>query len=263
MDFKPLFAPTATHPISSQDRGRKDNTMFYGYIRNNFTIRTWLLLGALLQCLAAAILPLRYACLPPILIILCQTIDHALMQFGFTENRYMAGVITSKFSAQIPNADGTFGSTPAASSIIVFHLAARSNGPMGILDSDMAVMGSHITTMNAELEARASEYGFLGSSNWLNNSDRGTASETLNVMYFRDVEGLHKFAFDPVHRAGWEWWNQFTKDGKNHLGISHEVFSAPAGGWETVWMNYHPSLMAGTSHRVEMRKDGGSKGWGG
>lgn len=27
-------------------------------------------------------------------------------------------------------------------------------------------------------------------------------------------------------------------------------------------MNYHPSLMAGTSHRVEMRKDGGSKGWG-
>ena len=172
----------------------------------------------------------------------------------------MDGIITQKFTAQIPDpVTGEFGTKPANSGIVVFLLTARSNGPLGILDPDMATMGGYLTKMNASLETSPRKYGFIGSSNWLNNSDRGTASEMMNVMYFQTLTGLHAFAEDVIHKEGWKWWVEgFSKrDGKRHLGIGHEVFEVREGGWEGIWVNYHRSGLAGGIFPVGMRKEGG------
>ena len=61
----------------------------------------------------------------------------------------------------------------------------------------------------------------------------------MTVYYFRSMAGLHKFAHAPAHRAGWNWWNRTVKE-HPHISIMHEVYEAPAGAWESIYVNYKP-----------------------
>lgn len=53
------------------------------------------------------------------------------------------------------------------------------------------------------------------------------------------MAGLHRFAHAPAHRAGWDWWNRTVKE-HPYLSIMHEVYEAPAGAWESIYVNYKP-----------------------
>lgn len=66
------------------------------------------------------------------------------------------------------------------------------------------------------------------------------------IAYFRSIDDIHNFAYSDAHRAGWEWWNSIPADHLKHLGINHEVFLAREGDWETIFINFQPTMLGGT-----------------
>jgi hypothetical protein len=61
----------------------------------------------------------------PFLLLAVRFGDALLMVWGFKNNPYMDGVVKAKFSAQLPNDDGTFGPKPADQQVVVFLIGAK------------------------------------------------------------------------------------------------------------------------------------------
>ena len=58
------------------------------------------------------------------------------------------------------------------------------------------------------------------------------------LSYWKDINHLRAFAYGDAHRTGWDWYNAFK--GHPHIGIMHEIYSAPKGHWENVYHNFRP-----------------------
>lgn len=76
------------------------------------------------------------------------------------------------------------------------------------------------------------------------------ANGIATCCYFRSVEDIHRFAHSPLHREAWDWWNSITAT-HPHLSIMHELYSAPAKGWENIYVNYHRTGV-GTYQNLQM-----------
>jgi len=96
------------------------------FFRDQFTISTWLALGALCQATLFLLFG-RLAFLPALLLILYRTADTFLVAVGVKRNHELDGVILKKFSAQYPDTAGNFGNTPANQEIVVFLIGGRIN----------------------------------------------------------------------------------------------------------------------------------------
>jgi len=223
-------------------------------IRDNFTIQTWLSIGAVIQG-AAFLLLGRIALLPALAYIVLQSLDAGTMAAGWRHNRYLDGVVMKKTSAQLPDANGNYGSKPANDDIVVFLIGTRSNHPLGLLAPGFKDFSGLMITMVKDLEEHAEEFGFLGVTSWLNASQRSTNSEIMEVCYFRTVEGLHAFAHSDYHRAAWAWWNKNHKQNP-HLSIYHETYHVPKGHWETIYINSHISHLATAAVKGKDEKTG-------
>ncbi|KAL3459674.1 hypothetical protein BJX64DRAFT_264501 [Aspergillus heterothallicus] len=221
-------------------------------VKENLTLSSWLLLGGLFQGLAIYALGLR-ALIPTATILVFRIADHLLMAAGITRNRYMDGVIQTKFSAQYPQPDGSFTATPASQPVVVFHLAARINHPLGMLAPGAKTLGDHATKMVADMSADAEKYGLLGLSHWTKQED-GAGNETMFIFYLRDYDGLHRFAHDKVHMDGVVWWTQIVKD-HPHIAIFHETYVVPKGQWENIYINSKPTGMADTLFPVKGKRE--------
>ena len=71
--------------------------------------------------------------------------------------------------------------------------------------------------MLKELEAKSEEYDFLGFESCIELGDFRSNS-LKSHYYFRNYEGLHKFAHSNIHREGWDWLNRTIKQ-HPHLGM--------------------------------------------
>jgi hypothetical protein len=69
----------------------------------------------------------RIALMLPFLLLLFRLGDALLITYGIKSNPKMEGVIMKKFSAQLPNPDGTIGPKPANQQVVVFLIGARCN----------------------------------------------------------------------------------------------------------------------------------------
>lgn len=69
-------------------------------------------------------------------------------------------------------------------------------------------------------------------------ADRSAANQVMFATYFRTLEDVHAYAYSPLHREAWEWWNKITKS-HPHLSIMHEVYQAPKKHWENIYINNH------------------------
>jgi hypothetical protein len=105
------------------------------------------------------------------------------------------------------------------------------NGDVSRLEPNLLISGVKYTNFSLK---------DLGGTSWTSCSHRATTNEILIVLYFRTNNGLHNWAHSPAHREGWEWWNKTYKQ-HPHIGIMHEVYEAPKGHWENIYVNYHPS----------------------
>jgi hypothetical protein len=63
----------------------------------------------------------------------------------------------------------------------------------------------------------------------------------LNTYFFNDVEGIHRFAAMSTHMDAWKMYN--ANPHKTHIGIFHETYVVPAGGYESLYNNCRPVLM--------------------
>lgn len=242
------------HPTTTRTSQLRDNasTIQFSTIRNHFTTSTWLLLGALAQ-ISLSLLPIRkvYTLLPVLVILLLQITNHIAIMFGYKRNIYMDGVIPGKVAAMIPSSAGSV-AQPKDDKICVVHLGARSNDPNGIFTKEFKQIGDFFNDMQQDLETNAATNGYLGATTWLGASDRLTSSEILTVYYFASRAHVHNFAHGPVHRVGWDFWNKLVKQGKaGRIALMHEVFEAPKGAWETVYLNYKPTGFGATLHPIK------------
>lgn len=223
-------------------------------LRDGLSLSTWLLLGGVLQGAAVAAFGYR-SLLPTTLILGYRALDTLLMTLNLKRNRYMDGVIMPKYSAQYPNNDGSFASTlnattgsqdgdPAAKPLIVFHLGARCNHPLGLLAPGYKELGDWAEKMYESLRVNPDKYGLLGMTRFVGQSD-ASGNETLVIMYMRDYEGLHRFAHDQLHADGVRWWTGIVK-AHPHLAIWHETYVVPKGCWENIYAQSQVTGMGDT-----------------
>lgn len=104
--------------------------------------------------------------------------------------------------------------------------------------------------MTASLDARRDDYGLVSLTTW-RGTRRPGANTILIIAYFRSAQGLHRFAHDPAHRAGWDWYAGFVRrTGYRHFGLFHETFRSRPGDWETIYADCEPTLLGAGSVRV-------------
>ncbi|CCC09812.1 hypothetical protein SMACR_03368 [Sordaria macrospora] len=251
-DFRPIFNPTKQRPLGSPPPRET-------IIKDAFRLRTLMAMGALAQIVLFAILPYRYAVVPALIFVL-QSIGSTIGQLLFyktNENPFMTGVVQGLTSGQPPSWEtGRYPNAPCSSPIVVFHLGVSYNHPLGPACPGGKEVYTHFMNMISAMNEKKEEYGLLGMSNW-KQTKRATHNAGLVVMYFKSVEGLHKFAHDKEHRDGWDFLHAFRKKGYNHITALHETFEVPAGAWESIYLDSPPILMGDTSIKVT-EKDGSS-----
>lgn len=158
-------------------------------------------------------------------------------------------------SAQFPEADGTYSNKPSSRSLVVLHLGVQSNHPNGFAAPGFKETSDWFMEMHHDLMSKRDEYGLLSASHWQPAPSNGQTS--MAVYYFRDVESLHKFAHDPVHRR---YWDAFVALKKPYVGVFHELFEVPAGNWESTYLNCQPVSLGAATVPIEDPVDG-SKKW--
>lgn len=199
-------------------------------LRDQFAIPTWLAIGGALQGFCFLTID-RISLLPAFILLLYRVLDTYAQAVGLKHNSSMDNVDPRKVSAQPPDELGNYGSQPASQDMVVLLIGARSNHAYGALAPRFKDIGDFFRAMAEDLDSHADEFGFLGMTSWLNITDRTSNNESMNVAYFRSVEGLHAFAHSKYHRVGWDYWNKHAADCK-HISIWHEVYHAPKGHWE-------------------------------
>ena len=227
--------------------------MIIQIVRDNFTIPTWLMMGALIQGLLC-LLPYRNSALvaPVVLVLTYQIVRTVLISFGVLHNPYMDGVIDGRTVPVFATEKGTR-EKPADQGVCAIMLAVRSNSPLGMFAPGFKEVGDYFQTMSAELDKQATALGYMGQSQWLSAGDRGVSSEYMSMVYFESSEKLHEYAHGPLHTDAMEWWQRTAKQHK-HIAIMHEVFAAPKNSWEGVYINYHPTGLGAA--RKEATVDG-------
>lgn len=130
--------------------------------------------------------------------------------------------------------------------------------PDGIGDAGFQELGVHFRAMWKELEQNREKWGcehvmasnsrlnryplnllVLGKTATFGGLTPDVKHTVLTLSYWKDLDSLNAFAQGPLHKAGWAWWNKSTKT-LPHLGIMHEVYAAPKGNWENIYVNFRP-----------------------
>ena len=226
-------------------------------IRDNFSISTWLIVGAFLQGILC-LLPYHNIALvaPVIMLLVFRVLRTALQTVGLLRNPYMDGVIDGRTVPVYPDENGNR-EKPADTQVCAIMLAVRSNHPLGIFGDGYKEVGDYFEKMSTQLDKSPTIHGYLGNSSWISAADRGVASEFMSMAYFDSPESLHTFAHGPLHTEAMDWW-QRTAHKHKHIGIMHEVFAAPKNSWEGIYMNYHPTGLGATNKEVTVD---GKKVW--
>ncbi len=179
-------------------------------------------------------------------------------------NPFSRGVVYGKTSVQLPkpfynpDVDSLFPPRPEQG-VVVFLVGARFSHPLGVLAPGGYEIGQKFHACIDELAERAKDFGCLGSSMW-RGAESARNNTIMSVIYFRDMECLHKFAHDKIHREAWQWFSDFAhKNGYKHIGVYHEAFYSRPGEFETTYNNMPPILLASTNvpvHNTATSEDG-------
>jgi len=255
-DFRAILPPVESRrPRSNWIAAQRRKDYIFTLLKDQFAFTSILAIGALLISLLHLAIGSKAFFLAPLLLGV-RVVDALLQTWGLKKNPYMEHVLKGpKMSGQYPNAStGLFGNNPADGQVVVFMIGARNNHPLGLFADGWKELGDYFKRMVSEIEKNAEEYGYLGAQGWTADGERATSNETMTVMFFKSPEGIHKYAHGQLHKEGWQWWNK-TESKHAHIGIWHEIFVAPKGMWETIYINSQP-LGFGSSYFPIKGKDG-------
>lgn len=179
-------------------------------------------------------------------------------------NPFAAHVIPGRVTAQLPvprgqdddstpqprSIAGNFGHVAAATPLVTFHLGIRFHHPLGLLAPGAREMGTYFEAMREALASRRDEFGVVSTSLW-RGTEASSQSAIMLVAYFTSAAALNRFAHDPVHRDGWDWYHRLVREqGCRHFGLFHETFVSRPGEWETIYMDCEPTLLGAGNVRV-------------
>lgn len=209
-------------------------------VRDQFSIATWLSIGAVIQATAYAVLPYRniVTILPVILFLSFKIIQTTCKVVGIVPNPRLKDVIPYRTALLFPDEKGVQ-EKAADSTVCAIVLGVVCNHPLGMLAPGYKRIGDDFAEMCEQMANDASKYGFLGYSSWLNATDNTTSSEYMSIVYFENEHYLHEYAHGPMHSKAMQWWRQTEKE-LGHVVIMHEVFACPKRSWEGIYMNYPP-----------------------
>lgn len=225
-------------------------------IRDSFNLRTLMLFGAVAQAALVALLPKKLAFLPTALLATHSILSTLIQSIRSKNNPYMKGVVRGPVTAQFPDrATGLFGYDPAAESVVVFHFGNRFNHPLGLACPGGAKAAEYFFSCAESVQEKADDYGLLGLTRW-QSADRDNHTTMMVCFYFRDVEGLHKFAHDKAHFNAATWASRHAPE---HIGFFHETFQVPRKSYETIYRNMPPTLLGQARVKCNMVADGKEK----
>ncbi|KAL6924773.1 hypothetical protein FSST1_002047 [Fusarium sambucinum] len=239
-EFQPKLNP-ASNPLKFPSKNERAFML-----KDCFKPQVTIAIGSFIQVALCAILPLRLAIIPSAAVLLNSVIATLLQVRSTKPNEYDEAIIPGRATAQLPFSSGMFGSKPGANSVVVFHLGIQINHPFGLAAPGMSQIGKYFSAMTEDLESHRDEYGLLTSSSW-RGDERSSNNTLLNIYYFRDVEGLHRFAHGDIHRKAWDY---MSKTKPKHVGIFHETYSVPARAYENIYVNCHPVMMGRATVRT-------------
>lgn len=226
------------------------------------SLPVFLVAGSALQTILSLSLPARWATVPLLAYLLVRflalVLDTLLPQTSSPtrgSSSVPLNVVPGRAAAQLPLPSGAFRSTPAEDTVVVFHIGAQFNHPLGPLCPGAKETGDRFNDLIADLKRRRDEVGLLSSHGWSTTEDGSLT--TMMVMYFRDVQSLHRFAHEEMHRSAWDW---FAAQKFPHIGVYHETFEVPRKSYECVYLNCKPILMGGATSKVVSEK-GGEEQW--
>jgi Domain of unknown function (DUF4188) len=246
MAFTPVVAPLKSYP-KSQSLYLSELQSLRFLILNTVSLSSWLLIGGALQTLLAFFLPPHYILLPTLAILFGRLAYALLVTFHLLPNPYLKDALLYRVSAQVPDTDGHFSDIAASEKVVCFHLGAKWNHPLGAFAPNVKEIGDRLTAMNKELDRTISNNGYLGGSTMYNVDPAGSL-EVSFISYWRSIEAIHEFAYGPLHRDAWDWWNSLTEKESKHMGINHEIFSAEPGQWEAIYVNHQPTMLGATTY---------------
>ncbi|KAH7074933.1 hypothetical protein BKA63DRAFT_533940 [Paraphoma chrysanthemicola] len=189
----------------------------------DYTISTWLTIGATIQTYFVLLFPRNIALLPPIALLLFRFISGYLIAKGTLPNSLTKEINHGRTTWQIPTVDGTVATTGSRESITVLVLAAQK-------------LNDYFGDMWRDASENRDKFGFLGNTPAMNTPDDGERQDTKGrtstcLSYWKSLsEGLHKFAH--AINTGQE---EFPR-----IGTAHELYEVPAGNWENIYSNYRP-----------------------
>jgi len=70
--------------------------------------------------------------------------------------------------------------------------------------------------------------------------------EFIFISYWRTIDDVLVFAHSPLHREAWNWLEKTTKK-HAYVGFNHELYEAPPGHWENIYMNFQPTGLGATT----------------
>ncbi|PHH61891.1 hypothetical protein CDD81_7755 [Ophiocordyceps australis] len=266
LDFSPVVPPSSvphSYPVKSR---------YTHAVRSFFQNSAAVVTAAVAQLAVCLALPSNFAIVPPAVLLLCwgvsSLVHHAAP--AAVPNPYKEHVVPHRASAQLPlgqtDADhgsekadrgGVFGGKPGSGGIVVFNLGGQFNHPLGPRAPGAAAVQDFFVQMVADLASRRDELGLLSMAHWHGSSTEGTTSINT-TFYFRDVESIHRFAHEELHRTAWDY---YYKNKYPHLGIFHETFIVQPGSWETIYENCSPVGLGNGSVRLPDLDDDGQPRW--
>jgi hypothetical protein len=209
------------------------------FFPNQFSLGTLLCIGSLIQMTLCAILPLHYAAIPCATALLISILTTMKNCFQPMTNPFMADVIRGRATAQIPSQDDQYGPRPGKGSVVVFHLGIQYNHPLGLFAPHVLEISNRFLALQEDILRRKDELGLLAVEKW-RGSERSSNNTILIKYFFKDVESIHKFALEPLHKETWAYYN---KHNPGHVGVFHETFITKDGGYESMYVNCHPTLL--------------------
>ena len=132
------------------------------FLRSNFSVSTWLLMGASLQCLLVVLLPAHSILTLSIAVLLLSARFgyKSLIAFGVLRNPVMDDVILKKTTARLPDKDGNLSADGGGGEkIAVLLLGFKSNHPFGIFAPGFKEIGDYFVRMSNELSEGAEDNG--------------------------------------------------------------------------------------------------------
>lgn len=238
-------------------------------LKSSLPLSVWLCIGAIFQS-ALIFLPLSsltrywrlYTTMLPVLFILAKMANALLITYGFKTNPYLAppGCVNTGVTALIPDVNGDLPRTdesPNKNKVAVLILGVAVNHPLGSLAPHAAKMDALGQRMFKELDVLPQdETGFLGQSSFVQYNPGGRM-DTYLISYWRSIEAIHNYATTPAHMDGVNWFHKGSKEGKfAHLGVMHEIFEAGESAWESIYVNFRPSLLGATTYLKKADKKG-------